>query len=216
MQEEEFEDDYEYDENGEIVYYAVRPNKSLIKREIAACFALGEELSKLPAEKLAAFALPEVMEKSIRDVSTMPHTGARKRLLKYIAGYLHKMDIEPIKERLAKLNNQSAHAVREHHLAERWRDRLLKAGNDALTELLDDYPHADSQQLRQLIRNAQKEQQTGKPPKSARLLYKALKDLLQTEPDDSAFAEPDDFEDFEDLEDDWQEDDEETWQEDDD
>jgi ribosome-associated protein len=48
-----------------------------------------------------------------------------------------------------------------------------------LTELLDNYPTADSQQVRQLQRNAKKELATGKPPKSARLLYKYLKILFE-------------------------------------
>jgi len=50
-----------------------------------------------------------------------------------------------------------------------------------VTELLDDYPEADSQQLRQLIRNAQKEIAAAKPPKSARMLYRYLKELLQSD-----------------------------------
>jgi ribosome-associated protein len=41
--------DYDaYEETGEDVeYYAVRPNKTQIKKEIAELFALGENLSKL-------------------------------------------------------------------------------------------------------------------------------------------------------------------------
>jgi len=111
----------------------------------------------------------------------MPHKGARKRLLKFIAGQLHKTDVEPILEKLARIKNKSAHAVREHHIAERWRDRLISEGNDALTALLDEQPHADRQVLRQLLRNAQKEVETGKPPKSSRLLYRRLKELFKVE-----------------------------------
>jgi len=50
-----------------------------------------------------------------------------------------------------------------------------------LTDLLDGYPDADRQQLRRLLRNVQKEAATGNPPKSARLLYRYLKELLNTE-----------------------------------
>lgn len=181
MHEEELEDDYEYDENGEIVYYALRPNKTAIKREIAACAVLGEELSALQLTQLQAFNLPDNIEKAIIELAKMPHKGARKRQLKYIAGQLHKLDVAPIKERLDKLKNKSAHAVREHHQAEKWRDSLIHGGNDALTDLLDDYPDADRQHIRQLVRNAQKEAKENKPPKSARLLYRYLKDLIQND-----------------------------------
>ena len=92
-------------------------------------------------------------------------------------------DVEPILEKVAKFKNQSGHAVREHHIVEKWRERLLNEGHDALTELLDEYPHADRQQLRQLVRNAQKEKELAKPPKSSRLLYRYLKALFDVEDD---------------------------------
>lgn len=178
---EEFDYEYEYDENGEIVYYAVRPNKTQIKKEIAALFALGEQMSALSAAHIKSLDLPDNIFKAVTEVARMSHTGARKRLLKYVAGQLHKIDATPILEKVARLQNKSAHAVREHHLSEQWRDRLIAEGNDALTDFLDEYPHADRQQLRQLVRNAQKEAETAKPPKSSRLLYRYLKSLLQSE-----------------------------------
>ncbi|WP_374090359.1 ribosome biogenesis factor YjgA [Methylomicrobium lacus] len=174
------EEEYDgYDEDVE--YYAVRPNKTQIKKDIAALFALGEEMSNLSPDQLNTLMLPEKILQAVREVSGMPHKGARKRLLKYIAGQLHLIDVAPIIEKLERIKNKSAHAVREHHLAEQWRDRLIAEGNEALTELLDEHPEADSQQLRQLIRNAQKEIATAKPPKSARLLYRYVKELLQNE-----------------------------------
>ncbi|MDD1612340.1 MAG: DUF615 domain-containing protein [Methylococcaceae bacterium] len=187
------EEDYnQYDEDAE--YYAVRPNKTQIKKEIAELFALGEEMSSLSPDQLSTLMLPEKILQAVREVSGMPHKGARKRLLKYIAGQLYQIDAAPIVEKLERIKNKSAHAVREHHLAEQWRDRLIDEGNDAVTELLEDYPEVDSQQLRQLIRNAQKEIAAAKPPKSARILYRFVKELLQNEnvlqeADDSASGE---------------------------
>jgi len=185
--EDEDEAEYEYvysyqkhdnDDDEEVEYYAIRPNKTQIKKEIGALFDLGEAMSKLSPSQLKTLDLPELIYKSVVQVSGMPHNGARKRLLKYIAGQLHKIDVTPIQERFARFNNKSAHATREHHILERWRDRLIKEGNDALTELLDEHPHADRQHLRQLLRSAQKEAETNKPPKSSRQLYRYLKELF--------------------------------------
>ena len=174
---EENEYDYEF-EDDEVEYYAIRPNKTQIKRDIAVLFALGEEMSQLSPAQLQSLELPDIIHKAVTEVSGMPLKGARKRLLKYIAAQLHKIDIEPIMENLARLKNKSAHAVREHHIAERWRDRLIAEGDHALTELLDDYPEADRQQIRQWVRNAHKEAETAKPPKSSRMLYRYIKELL--------------------------------------
>ena len=173
-------EEYEYDDEAE-EYYAIRPNKTQIKKDMAVLFALSEEMSELSAGQLKLLELPEIINKAVVEVSGMPHKGARKRLLKFIAGQLHKIDIEPILEKLSRIKNKSAHAVREHHVAERWRDRLISDGNDALTALLDEQPQADRQLLRQLLRNAQKEVEAGKPPKSSRLLYRQMKELFQVE-----------------------------------
>jgi ribosome-associated protein len=174
----------EYEEIGEDVeYYAIRPNKTQIKKEIAELFALAETMSKLSAAHLNSLELPENIHKAVSEVTGMPHTGARKRLLKYIAAQLHKMDVSPVQEKLARIQSKSAHAVREHHITEQWRDKLIHEGNDALTELFDEQPAADLQQIRQLLRNIKKETETSKPPRSSRLLYRYLKDLFLFETD---------------------------------
>ncbi len=188
-------EEYEYDD--EIEYYAVRPNKTQIKKDMAALFALSEEMSELSAGQLKLLELPEIINKAVVEASGMPHKGARKRQLKFITGQLHKIDIDPILEKLSRIKNKSAHAVREHHIVERWRDRLINEGTDALTALLDEQPQADRQLLRQLLRNAQKEAEAGKPPKSSRLLYRQLKELFQVESDlddDSGFEDEQEIE----------------------
>ena len=197
---EEHDYEYEYNDKGEIVYYAVRPNKTQIKKDMAVLFALSEEMSELSAAQVKSLELPDNIHKAVVEVSGMPHKGARKRLLKFITGQLHKIDVEPILEKLARMKNKSAHAVREHHIVERWRDRLIAGGNDALTELLNEQPDADRQQLRQLLRNVQKEAEASKPPKSSRLLYRYLKNLFKVEgeiesEDDAEFEDVDELED---------------------
>jgi ribosome-associated protein len=173
-------EEYEYDDEAE-EYYAIRPNKTQIKKDMAVIFALSEEMTELSAGQLKLLELPEIINKAVVEASGMPHKGARKRQLKFITGQLFKMDIDPILEKLSRIKNKSAHAVREHHAVERWRDRLIAEGNDALTVLLAEQPQADRQLLRQLVRNAQKEAELGKPPKSSRLLYRQLKELFKVE-----------------------------------
>ncbi len=169
----------EIDDDEELIEYAVRPNKSQIKRDIAVIFALAEEICDLSEPQIDTLELPENIHKAVLEAAKMPHKGARKRQLKYITAQLRKTDLQAVQEKLARIKNQSAHAVREHHQVEQWRDRLLsERGHDQLTRLLSEFPEADSQYLRQLQRNALKEQQTAKPPRSARLLYKYLKELI--------------------------------------
>ena len=60
---------------------------------------------------------------------------------------------------------------------ENWRDKLI-ADSDAVTEFIAAYPEVDVQQLRQLIRNAKKEQEKQQPPKYYRELFQLIKPLI--------------------------------------
>jgi ribosome-associated protein len=168
-------------EEAEQEYYAVRPNKTQIKRDIAVIHTLAEEIVDLSATQISELNLPLDIFDAAKTAAGMPQKGARKRQLKFLTGLLRNIDIEEVQGKLAKIKSQSALAAKEHHQIERWRDRLLSEGDQALSSLLQDYPNANRQQLRQLLRNANKETETGKPPKSARLIYQYLKELFAEE-----------------------------------
>ena len=171
----------EYDEYGEIIeYYAIRPNKTQIKKDISEIASLAEELTQLSTPQLAVMDMPEKLEHAINEAKKMPSTKpARKRQMKFITARLRDIDLESILENLNRIKTKSAHGVREHHQAEQWRDKLiLSHDNEVLTELLDQFPQADRQQIRQLQRNGQKEAKEEKPPRSSRLLYQYLKELI--------------------------------------
>jgi ribosome-associated protein len=171
----------EYDENGELIeYYAIRPNKTQIKRDISEMAALAEELTHLTEPQLASMKIPEKIEAAIIATKKMPATKpARKRQLKFINAQLRNIELDTVMENLDRLKSKSAHGIREHHQAETWRDRLIAdGGNDVLTELVKQFPDVDRQYLRQLQRNAEKESKAEKPPKSARMLYQYLKALI--------------------------------------
>jgi len=172
---DEFQRHAEYDEDEEQTW-AIRPNKTQLKRDIAAIHDLCEEITQLAPAQIEKLNLPDEMVSAITSAAKMPFKAARKRQLKFITGQMRKVDIEPIEEALNKIKAKSAHATRELHQLEHWRERLLSDDKQALTELLDKYPGADAQQLRQLIRNAKKEISLEKPVKSSRLLFKYLKD----------------------------------------
>lgn len=164
----------------EELYYAVRPNKTQIKRDIAIIFKMAEEMTELSVEQLNGLLLPENIFRAIVEAAKMPHKAARKRQLKYITAQLRKIELDEIQEKLARIKNKSAHAVREHHQAEQWRDKLVAdESNEVMTQFLGEYPAANSQQLRQLQRNAKKELAAQKTPKSARLLYQYIKKLFE-------------------------------------
>jgi ribosome-associated protein len=151
---EEFDELQRHEEGDEYEEqtWAIRPNKTQLKRDIAVIHKMCEDMALLAPAQIEKLNLPEEIEAAILAAAKMPFKAARKRQLKFITGLVRKIDIEPIEETLAKIKAKSAHATRELHQLERWRERLLSDDKQALTELLDKYPEADVQQLRQLIR----------------------------------------------------------------
>jgi ribosome-associated protein len=64
------------------------------------------------------------------------------------------------------------------HRAEDWREKLMSDGDAALSKLLDEYPQADRQELRTLVRNAQAEKAKNKPPRAYREIFQVLRTLM--------------------------------------
>ena len=79
-------------------------------------------------------------------------------------------------------------SFRQHRL-ERLRLKVLE-DESVLGSIALDHPGADLQHLRQLRRNALKEQELGKPPRAFRELFRALRDL-ETADEDSPRPDPD-------------------------
>jgi len=151
--------------------------RSKRKRAVQALTDLGKQLVELKPDALARFELPDELLQEIKAAQGMKHT-ARKRQLKFIGGLLRKMDTESIEETMANLEAQKQGIDEAFHEVERWRDRLVDEGDAAMTELMQEYPAADAGQIRQLMRNAQRERLQNKPPKSSRQLFRLLRELI--------------------------------------
>ncbi len=153
-------------------------SKSRRKREMTALQDMGAELVKLPRARLEKLDLPENLLGSLLEAQRLTSHGAIRRQMQYIGKLMRDVEVAPIAEQLAALRGESAAAKAEFHALENWRARLL--GEDqALTEWLARYPASDAQQLRQLIRNARKEDAEGKPPRSSRALFRLLREISE-------------------------------------
>lgn len=145
---------------------------------------MGGELVKLGNSRLAELNLPEELLTAVLDAKRITSNGATRRQIQYIGRLMRDIDPAPIKAKLdAWSGNSKAEAARFHRL-ERWRERLL-TDESALSEFIDEYPAADAQQIRSLIRNARKETEANKPPKSSRALFKLLKEITEANQENS-------------------------------
>lgn len=153
--------------------YAVRPNKTQIKRELRVLNGLGKELISLPESALKKIPLSEVMLQAIADGRRFSR-GALQRQLRRIANLLQHEDLDAINLELTRLKQPTKQQTAEFHQLEQWRDRLIDGDEQLLTELISQYENIDRQYLRQLARNATKERKLNKTPKAARSLFKYL------------------------------------------
>ncbi len=153
------------------------PSKTQVKKQMHDLQDLGEQLTKLSKEKWRELDLPETLLEALAEYQRINKFGAQKRQLQYIGRLMRHIEPAPIITKLEAWSGTSRqHTVWLHQL-EQWRDRLLES-EDALTELLAAHPQADAQHLRTLIRNAKKEKELAKPPKSYREIFQALRDIL--------------------------------------
>lgn len=155
-----------------------KKSKSQLKREMTALQKLGEELVNLTASQLKAIDLPESLREAITQARNINAREGRRRQLQFIGRLMRDIDSVPVQNAIDKLKNQHHQNTTQFHKVEQWRDRLLSDDKAALSELISTYPTAEHQQLHQLIRNTKKEADANKPPKSARLLFKYLRKLI--------------------------------------
>jgi len=166
-------------ENPEVTHSSADEiSKSQRKRDMHNLQDLGQQLVDLPKDQFDKITLEESLHDAVVDARHIRQHGAKKRQLQYIGKIMRNIDTGPIKEQLDTIQGHSIQATQTLHNIERWRDRLLEQGDQALEELVIQYPQTDRQYLRQILRNAQKEILANKPPKFSRTLFQYLRELL--------------------------------------
>ena len=165
--------DWEDEDQEEIIWVS----KSEIKRDAEDLKQLGEKLVNLTKANLTKVPLDDNLKDAIKLAQRL-QKEARRRQLQYIGKLLRSIDAEPIREALEKIENKHNQQQAMLHKLEILRDELVAKGDVALTDLLNEHPSADRQQLRNLIRAAQKEKEQDKPSKAYREIYQILKTLI--------------------------------------
>jgi ribosome-associated protein len=164
-----------------------RPSKSQVKREMLALLDLGKQLVDLSPERLKQLPLSEKLYEAIRQAQRTASREGLRRQVHYVGKLMRDAPADDIRQQLDIWENGSREQTRAMHRVEALRDLLLR-DDDALTGLLHDYPTADAQRLRTLIREGRKEAkaneqlQPGQDPqrKHYRALFQAIKSLSDT------------------------------------
>ncbi|GAB3027444.1 ribosome biogenesis factor YjgA [Bowmanella dokdonensis] len=155
-------------------------SRTQLKNESHDLQKLGEKLVDLGPAALAKIP----MDQELKDAVVLARRINRKkegfrRQLQFIGKLMRNRDVEPIQQALDLLENKHQQATAKFHKLEKLRDELVAKGDPVIDRLVEQYPAIERQKLRQLHRQAQKEQTQNKPPKSAREIFQYLKDNIQ-------------------------------------
>lgn len=161
-----------------------RPSKSQVKRDLHALLDLGRELVDLSPERLKQLPLAERLYDAIRLAQRTPSREGLRRQVHYVGKLMRDAPADEIRAQLDEWKNGSRKQTAALHHLEARRDKLLR-DDEALTALLAEYPQADSQRLRTMIREGRKELaanaalRPGQEPqrKHYRALFQALREL---------------------------------------
>ncbi|MDX1810979.1 MAG: ribosome biogenesis factor YjgA [Gammaproteobacteria bacterium] len=156
-------------------------SKSQKKREANALQELGERLLTLSDKQLKEIDLPEGLADAVKLAKTIKSHSGLKRQLQYIGKVMRSIDAEPIETFFASLDDKHHDANKAFHQLERWRDRLLLEGNDALGPLMEEFPEVDLQRMRQLMRNANNPKNEKTSTRAKREIFQYLKQLKSTD-----------------------------------
>ncbi len=165
----------------EILKYTMTIEKSRTqkKNEDRAFQKMGEKLVELPKDQLKIIKMPGELLEAVLFAKTTKKHGARRRQMQYIGTIMRSIDIEPVKNALTEIEQNSLLNAKKHQEAEKLRDRLLTGDIALIDDVVKKYPGADRQRLGQMVRSARKEVQKKVPlKKSSRNLFRYLRALM--------------------------------------
>src|SRR5262245_17789036 len=156
-------------------------SKTKRKQEMTALQSLGVKLVALPESQIEEMPMDDALREAVLEAKRIKSHEAKRRQMQYIGRLMRDVDPAPLRERLEAITGHSAQAAAQHRRLEGWRERLL-ADDEALTAFAAEFPSADLQAVRTLIRNARKEQKEAKPPRAYRELFRLIKECSGSNP----------------------------------
>lgn len=154
------------------------PSKSQLKREKLALQTLAERLAGMPRAELQRLDLSEATWAALDETARIKDPRARGRHWKRIANLLEREDMAAVQMLMEADETQMRAANAHQHTLERWRERLIAEEDGALSAFIEQCPEVDRQQLRTLIRAAQRDRERDRPD-APRKLFRFLRETLE-------------------------------------
>ncbi len=134
------------------------PSKSQRKRDMTALQELGEDLTTLSRKQLDKLPLSDTLLAALAEYNRLPPShGARRRQLQFIGKVMRDENHDEIQAELDKMRTPDRAQVRRAQLIEEWGDRLLAGNEDDINGFVTQWPLAERQAIRAIVRNYSKD-----------------------------------------------------------
>jgi ribosome-associated protein len=156
-------------------------SKTRRKQRMTELQNMGAELMTLNKRQLDLIDLPDNLLSAMREYQRLPNRHeAKRRQMQFIGKLMRAADHDAIREALDKLRAPDRQEMRRAQQIEAWGERLLQGGDETVEAFLAEWPHAERQPLRQLLRNCT---DAGVKPISASEETGVAKDAVQNIPE---------------------------------
>lgn len=156
------------------------PTKGELKRQAQVVQDLANRLIDAPSDLVDGLGLPDKLADAVALARRISGGGALVRQRQFVAKLMRGLDLEPIRTALdARADAARLHAARFRR-AERWRDRLVDDGPEALEAFAAEHPGADRVELAALAAAAVAERRSGQAVGAGRKLFRYVQDQLGT------------------------------------
>lgn len=155
------------------------PSKSELKRQMTERQKLAETLADFSLESLKTVPIEDSLRSALLETSKIKSFEGIRRHKQYLGKLMRSLtneELDAIKKQIEIIEGPGRVETTNLHRLERLRERLL-SNDEILTEFISQYPDLDVQNLRALIRNARKEKELNRPPKSYREIFQILREI---------------------------------------
>jgi ribosome-associated protein len=156
------------------------PTKSELKRQARAVQALADRLIDAPPDLVAEIDLPEKLADAIAAARRIARPAALARQRQFVAKLMRGLDLEPIRTALDADAERARQDAARFRRAERWRDRLVVAGEPAIVEFLAECPSADRATLERLVASAHSASERAGAAQAGRELFRRIRQWLES------------------------------------
>lgn len=138
---------------------------------------IARDLMQWKDASLAKLLIDDDLRHEIERARKITSQIARRRAERELAGYLRGVDLDELEAYMISVEATGNADNRLFQQAEKWRARLIEEGSAAAAE----FPGGYVDPLPQLIQNARRENETGKPPGAKRALFRHVMSVLEAD-----------------------------------